>query len=347
MADSTAPSLAIGPVATKPRRIAAIDVARGLAVLAMIVFHFAWDLDNFALTDFNVFGSPGWRIFSRTIASSFLMLAGVGLVLGHTDGIRWPAFWQRFAIIASAAALVSLGTWYAFPHAFVYFGILHAIALGSLIALPALRLPAWAVAMLALAALALPFVDGIPRINGPAFWWIGLADDYRSAVDFIPLLPWIAPLLAGMALAKAFRPCLTGMTWKPQGRFSRTLALAGRFSLPIYLLHQPILLGMLWLGVQVFASPATMDEREFANGCVQTCVSAGTSRAICANACPCAASMLKREGLLMAAINNKLTPEQTQRMQGLAMQCLRDAVLPPQQSEPALPAPTAPSPTTP
>lgn len=348
MADRTAPTAIIAPPAPKPRRIAALDIARGIAVMAMIVFHFAWDLDTFGLTDLNVLGSTGWRTFSRTIASSFLMLAGIGLVLAHGDGIRWPAFWQRFAIIAGAAGLVSLGTWYAFPHAFVYFGILHAIALGSLITLPTLRLPALLVALLALVALALPFIPGVPRINGPAFWWIGLADDYRAAVDFIPLLPWIAPLLAGIALAKTFRARLSSLAWKPAGRLSRTLALAGRFSLPIYLFHQPILLGTLWLGMQLLSTPVAMEEREFTAGCIQTCVSAGTSQALCANACPCAASMLKREGLLNAAITNRLRPEEMVRMRSLAMQCLRDAAAPPEQQQPVLPlpspAPAAPAP---
>ena len=57
--------------------------------------------------------------------------------------MRWPAYWRRFLIIAGAAALVSVGTYFVFPGAFVFFGILHCIAAASLVALPFLFLPAF------------------------------------------------------------------------------------------------------------------------------------------------------------------------------------------------------------
>lgn len=338
---------ALTPVGTilpaRRPRIAGLDAARGVAIAAMVVFHTARDLDRLGLVDLGVADSAGWRWFARSIAASFLILVGIGLVRAHGDGIRWPAFWRRFALVAGGAALVSLGTWFAIPQAFVYFGILHSIALSSLIGLAFLRLPWPALLALAAAALAVPLLPGVPRVDGPAVWWLGLAQDYRPSVDYLPILPWIAPVLAGMALAKLVAPRLDAARWEPEGWPARILVAAGQWSLPIYLLHQPLIYGALWLAAQVLAGPIPASEREFAVGCERTCLQSGAMPALCASACPCTARSLREEGLLEAAITERLDARQTDRMRTLATQCLRAAVEAlPRETEPAAPPATSP-----
>ena len=115
------------------RRIEAIDIARALALVAMAIFHFTWDLENFGYLTPGLTEHGGWRLFARCIASSFLFLVGVSLVLANRNGIRWPAFWKRFAMIVVAAAAITLVTLYVTPDAFIFFGILHEIALASLL----------------------------------------------------------------------------------------------------------------------------------------------------------------------------------------------------------------------
>lgn len=310
------------PNPSRPR-LPVIDAARGVAILAMIVFHGAWDIDMLGLAELDVGGSPYWRIFARSIAASFLVLVGVGLALAHANGIRWNSFGRRLAMVAGGAALVSLGTWYAFPDAFVYFGILHIIAVASILALPFVLLPAWLTLAAAVAALAIPFLPGIPRIEGPWFWWLGMADGFRRSVDYIPVLPWIAAVLAGIAVTKAAGRRIERLDWQPRGRAGRALVTAGRWSLPIYLVHQPVLFGTLWLLTQVLVSPDALPAREFALGCERVCVQSGTQRETCISACACAADALKRDGLWPDVIANRLDAAQTRRMNELAGQCLR------------------------
>lgn len=147
-------------------RLAVIDLARGLAVVAMAVYHLSWDLSWFSLVDWPVAQGPGWRLFAGSIAGSFLFLAGVSLDLAHHNGIRWQAFWRRLAMIIAAAAAVSLATYFAFGSSFVRFGILHCIALSSLIALGFVRLPLWSVLAASAVFLTLPF--GAPRTRSTA-----------------------------------------------------------------------------------------------------------------------------------------------------------------------------------
>ncbi|MCF3639770.1 DUF1624 domain-containing protein, partial [Rhizobium sp. TRM95111] len=79
-------------------------MARAMALVAMAIYHFTWDLEFFGYVEPGTAGTGGWKIFARLIAGSFLFLAGLGLVLGHGEGIRWHSFWRRLAKVGAAAA---------------------------------------------------------------------------------------------------------------------------------------------------------------------------------------------------------------------------------------------------
>ena len=139
----------------RPPRIAAIDIARGGALAAMFVYHFTWDAHDLGLTAIDP-SSGGWSVFSHGIASSFLFLAGLSLALAQRQAKPLRAVLWRLGVLAAAAALVSLATWFIEPDRFIRFGILHCILAASLIALPLLRLPPAALALAAIAALLAP-----------------------------------------------------------------------------------------------------------------------------------------------------------------------------------------------
>lgn len=223
-------------------RLPALDIARTLALVSMVIFHLTFDLALFGFIDPGTMSQPIWYYFARMIAGSFLFLSGVSLWMAHGQGVRWPAFWTRFAKVATAAALVTLASIWLVPGGPIWFGILHAIAAASLLGLVALRLP-WPVT-LALAALIFAAAWG-PRF--PAFdpiWlvWTGLAESRPMMGDYVPLVPWAAPALAGIAAAKALR--LDQWRGTRPSPLLHALTLPGRHSLIIYLVHQPILIGL-------------------------------------------------------------------------------------------------------
>ena len=130
-------------------RIPALDLARGAALAAMVIYHAAWDLSFLGLIETDIRDHTGWILFARAIAASFLVLVGIGLVLAHASGADAPgwnraASFKRLGMITGAALLVTAGTYAAMPDNFIFFGILHAIAVSSVLALPFLRLPSWA-----------------------------------------------------------------------------------------------------------------------------------------------------------------------------------------------------------
>lgn len=308
------------------RRLAVIDLARGLAVVAMAVYHLSWDLSWFGFVDWPVAQGSGWRQFAAAIAGSFLFLAGISLDLAHHAGIRWRPFWRRFAVIVAAAAAVSLVTYFAFGDSFVRFGILHSIALSSLIALPFTRLPLWAAFAGATVFLSLPVWAASPLFDGQLFLWTGLGAPSFASVDYVPVAPWTGVTLAGLALSRSFRVLpvwqkLSGLAFSGTvGSFTR---LIGRHSLAIYLLHQPVLYGLVW--VVALQDPA-LDRagRAFVGNCTMACQDTYDAPEICEAACGCTLSTLKADGIWEALNDDPENPDLRNRMNSRYAQCIAD-----------------------
>jgi uncharacterized membrane protein len=223
----------------RPARFAMLDVARGVALVAMVVFHCAFDLDSLGLASLGVDSSFYWRWFARLIAGSFLALAGVSLVIAHGGRIRFDAYFRRLAILVGAAALVTLGTWYAMPREFIFFGILHMIAVASIVGIAFLRVP-WPLTLIAaIGALLAPAYLSALALDAPALRWLGLGMTLPTTLDYEPVFPWLFPFLLGMAAAQLVLPrfaASAASAWRPVARLPRALSFAGRHSLAIYLI---------------------------------------------------------------------------------------------------------------
>lgn len=231
-------------------RIVALDLARTAALAGMVIYHFTFDLALFGYLPPATAITGGWALFAKLVAGSFLFLAGVSLWLAHGRGMRWPAFWRRLGMVAGAAVLITAATYVAMPQSFIYFGILHSIAACSLIGLAFLRLPAPVTLAVAVAVFLLPQYVRFDALNAPWFWWTGLGTYWAPTLDYEPVFPWLAPFLAGLALARGLG--LSGRLPRPRvpGPVARRLAWPGRHSLIIYLVHQPVLIAGLWLVTQ-------------------------------------------------------------------------------------------------
>lgn len=230
-------------------RIALVDAGRGVALLAMTIFHFCWDLAMFRLIDPQIMGSQGMIWFARTIAGSFLFFVGFSLYLGHYRQIRWQPFAWRLGKIVAAAALITTATWFATPNAFIFFGILHHIALASIVALSFLRLPWWLVAAVAAFFLLGREYLRTSALDAPMWWWSGLSQLTPVSNDFVPAFPFFGMVLLGVAAAilsqrAGYWPLFARP--KLKGRGGSLLTFIGRHSLAYYLLHQPVMIAALY-----------------------------------------------------------------------------------------------------
>ena len=328
----------------RPQRLPAIDVLRGLAIVAMVIFHIGWDFYYFAIWSVDVTRELGWVVFQKSILSSFLVLAGMGLVLGHRHHIRWWNFWRREGFLVAAALLTTAGTYWMFPDYFVFFGVLHAIALFSLLGLPLLRLPHWALLVLGAVLVGVSFTYTDPAFTSRELGWIGFWPVSPETSDVVPLFPWFGVFVLGMgtmrllaasdaAMAVLARP-LDGPIW-------RVLRWMGRWSLPIYLLHQPLLIGLLNLVLLVQPAPPLVPDvpnasLNFLQSCQRTCTDGGTDGATCIRYCDCALDQVI-SGDMWDAINAPdRTEDQTIELNAMARLCTAMSAVPetPAQSRP-------------
>jgi len=228
-------------------RIDAVDVLRGLAILAMIAYHFSFDLRYFGVTHSDFEHAAFWLSARATIVTAFLLLVGVSLALADANGVAFARYARRVARIAGCAILVSIASYALFPQTFIYFGVLHCIALVSVLAWPLRGKPRAAVAAgiaIVLAGLLLANAHFDPR----PLSWIGFMTHKPATEDYVPVFPWAGVVLIGIGAGHWLRH----RAYAPIAAFANAphwLAFLGRHSLAVYMVHQPILLGALWVVV--------------------------------------------------------------------------------------------------
>ncbi|KLK92297.1 hypothetical protein AA309_15015 [Microvirga vignae] len=306
----------------------AIDVARGLAIAAMIIYHFSWDLSFLKLIETNILQVPAWRWFARGIAGSFLLLAGVGLALAHAKGFRRFPFLRRLMKVGGAALAVTLVTYRAFPESYIFFGILHCIAVSSVLALPFLRLHPALTLLVAVSCLATSAIFTSPALDGPYLDWLGLGATDPVTNDYVPVFPWFGMVLIGVALGKLLLKRAETMRlarWRATDVLSRTFVWAGRKSLPIYLIHQLVLLGLLYGVLQITGPNPRAEAQPFMNECVSTCLMQNTRPQTCNALCSCTVDTLRQTELWRKVLSGTTSAEERTQISRAAQQCLRRA----------------------
>ncbi len=225
-------------------RFAFLDAARGFAVWLMIIYHFCYDLVLFKLAYFNLTQDIFWLSFRAMIVSLFLIIVGISLSFAFQIKKDWSTYYRRLMILGFAAALVSIGSYWLFGQRFIYFGILHFILIASVLALPFLKFNYLNLG-LGLILIALGFTVQHSFFNQPHLHWLGMMTFKPPTEDFVPLVPWFGFVLIGIFLAKQL-PISKLSTWKNDHWLKKILIFLGRYSLIIYLIHQPILIGSFY-----------------------------------------------------------------------------------------------------
>lgn len=224
----------------KKNRIEALDAVRGICIILMVVYHGAFDLIEFGFLDARLIYN-GLVIFLQFVFSSmFILISGISSNFSHSNV-------KRGFIALGAAVLVSAATYFA--GALVRFGILH--FLGCAMVFYGLtsrfwdRIPRYVAPILYIALFALFWKLTQGRFDLPYLGWLGFpAKDYSSA-DYYPILPWIFMFLLGTWLGKPVK-----QRRLPERFYTvriPVLPVIGRWSLVIYLVHQPVMYGLVTL----------------------------------------------------------------------------------------------------
>lgn len=264
MAEAVSAAPARAASAQRASRLWEIDVARTVAIAMMVAYHVAWDVDALAAEALVDPFSGGWRALQVACGSSFLAITGATLAVmnarARARGLAGAALYRRHARraveVTGAALLVSAATLVALGDDFVRFGILHCIAAAMFLGPALVRLGPWLLPLAAAVLWAGLWASRLDPVAGPWLLPLGVPSRGGAGVDWYPLLPWLAPFLAGLWLGRVLYPGgergRWAAGWPEGGPWAGRLGAPGRHALPIYLLHQPVLL-VLVAGILLLA----------------------------------------------------------------------------------------------
>ncbi|NML86403.1 heparan-alpha-glucosaminide N-acetyltransferase, partial [Polaromonas sp.] len=188
------------------QRFNALDSLRGIAIIWMTAYHFCFDLNHFGYLRQDFHDDPFWTWQRTAIVSLFLFTAGLGQVIAVSQGQSWQRFWRRWGQVVGCALLVSAGSYAMFPQSFIYFGVLHGMAVMLLIVRLTAAWGAWlwilgslAFAMKFIAIYAHTYWTGVEFLNQNYFNWLGLISRKPITEDYVPIIPWLGVMWWGVA----------------------------------------------------------------------------------------------------------------------------------------------------
>jgi uncharacterized membrane protein len=242
-------------------RFRELDALRGAAILAMVAYHILYDLWYFDAVDVDPHSLP-LLVFARLTAAAFVLLVGVSMTLSYNRAKErldshelFGKFLRRGLGIFGLGALITVATYIALDEGYIVFGILHLIGLSIILAYPMIERSSES----ALLGLFLIFAGAYLYQRSYGFsWllWLGLKPHGFYTLDYFPLLPWLGVVLIGIAIGNGLyrggrrRYGVPDLSASPA---AGGLGFLGRHSLFIYLLHQPIIIGVLMaLGIAHF-----------------------------------------------------------------------------------------------
>ena len=243
-----------------------VDVARGIAIMMVVLYHLMYDLDN--LGGYRIESTSGfWKVFADTSAFAFVFLAGLSLSLSYvrasasrrSDRELFGKYLQRGTRIFSYGILITLVFW-ALSFGTVIFGILHLIGVSIVLAYPfvKLRLPNLLLGLSVIGVGVYMRSTDVSAAGAAGIFLapLGVVPEGVFMPDYRPLLPWFGVVLLGLFLgnvvygkqARKAPPSTEGPA------YAKPVGFLGRHTLLIYLVHQPVLITALWaFGVISFA----------------------------------------------------------------------------------------------
>lgn len=235
-----------------------IDTIRGIAVVLMVIFNWSFALSYFAVYTIDG-GTLFWFWFPRILGAMFIFIAGVSFSVSYSK-LRdkrkswvYRKYFLRGAKILGLGLLITLVTWIFVPRAAILFGILHLIGISIMLA-PLFRNYGKLNMTLGILFIAIGVYFQSLTVTSSWLLWLGLKPENFYTFDYFPIFPWFGIVLLGIFAGG-------GLYAKGKRRFdigekpgvAGILSFLGRHSLVIYLIHQPILIAVLYaLGFTLF-----------------------------------------------------------------------------------------------
>ena len=236
---------------TREGRYDLIDTIRGIAIISMVIFHFCYDVFMVYGRDPSWYSQPAVHIWQQSICWTFILVSGFVWSWGRSGNLKRGIMLNVWGLVISGVTVLAM------PAEAVWFGILNCIGCAVLLMIPMepvlRRIPA-AIGLVAAFALFVMFKDvQLGYLGVPGVFRLDLPDwlydcrvltpfgfpfpGFRSS-DYFPILPWLFLYICGYFLNRLV------MAIRPLQSVARhglaPLSTVGRYSIWIYLVHQPV-----------------------------------------------------------------------------------------------------------
>lgn len=241
-------------------RIAWLDAVRGLTVISMVFYHYMWDLVYAFGANYQWFVGKLGYVWQQSICWSFILISGFSFGIG-TKSVR------RGLLVSFCGVAVTVVTLRFMPEYVIWFGILTMLG-ACMIAFGILKdvlkkipyfvgLPFSGLLFVIFRNVNFGYL-GFEKLNFvklPDFLYsdmistfFGFPKEGFYSTDYFSILPWAFLFLFGFFLERAY----SSLLYESKGSQKPVPVLwyLGRDALVIYILHQPIIYGMLYYLVE-------------------------------------------------------------------------------------------------
>ena len=239
-------------------RFIELDVLRGFAIIGMVFLHVMWDLNYYGVCPLN----RGLYHFQFVIPSMFLLLVGICLSVNYgknKEGLGkklWFRLLKRGAWVFALGMLLTIASLILIPERPIVFGILHCIGLGIILSIVFLRLRTYNVLIGMVIVMFCLLAGNIFVVENPSIFQLILGfhqpNVFEYTIDYFPIMPWFGVSLIGVGLGNIFyngenrKFSVPKFLKKFDCKIIKILSIAGQKSLIIYLVHQPVIVGLLF-----------------------------------------------------------------------------------------------------
>jgi len=235
-----------------------IDFLRGIAIIMMVIYHLLYSLHYFSHYNINVY-SGFWMYFARATATLFIFLVGVSISISFSRTKNFSSdakearlflkYLRRGLKVFSWGLIITLVTWQFLREGFVIFGILHLIGISIILAYPFLKLRYWNLLIGLFCIFLGAYLKGFV-FNFYWLSWLGFRPAQFYSVDYFPLLPWFGLVLIGIFFGNLLYPDYSRKFQLANFSYFSVIKIfcfLGKNSLFIYLIHQPLIIALLYL----------------------------------------------------------------------------------------------------
>lgn len=225
------------------KRIWELDALRGICILAMVVVHLVFDLVYiYGVLTLEGFGQRSFMLLTQWGGIVFLLISGISVTLGSHPVRRGLTVFGCGMLCSLVTALMA---WLGFldPGIMIYFGVLHCLGVCMLLWPLLKKCPLWVLAVLGVTLAALGFYLQTLRVDVPWLIPFGVMYPGFASSDYFPLFPNLGFFLLGAFLGRLLYPHKQSL-WPKVNEKNPViwlLAICGKWSLFIYLLHQPLI----------------------------------------------------------------------------------------------------------